>query len=92
MNRFDLLKFTTDVKTYDQAGKIDRTENAIGFHFINTGSVIVYINNFPLYPSGILDTMYSGYSDQGIYTIRFDTAVVPIPNPELTVITFNQVI
>jgi hypothetical protein len=87
----ELVKFTTDVKTYTQPGKIERSENAIGFHLINTGSVIVYVNNFPIYPSGVFDTMYSGYSDQSQYTIRFDTTVIPIPNPELTVITFNRI-
>lgn len=92
MKNFDLLEFTTDVKTYNQPGAIITEKTAIGFHFVNTGSVIVFINNFPLYPSGVLDTMYIGCKDKSKYNIRFDTSVVPIPNPELTVITFNQVI
>lgn len=86
----DLVKFTTSFKTYTQAGAILREETTLGYHFVNTGGVIVYINNFPLYPSGILDTMYSNYMDVSKYTIRFDTSVTPIPNPELTVIMFNK--
>jgi hypothetical protein len=90
MAQFDLLKFAIDVKKYNQPGAIVTEQTAIGYHFVNTGSCIVFINQFPLYPSGILDTMYIGCKDVSKYTIRFDTSVTPIPNPELTVITFNQ--
>lgn len=89
-NKFELLKFAVDVKKYTQAGAIVTETSAIGYHFVNTGAVIVYINQFPLYPSGVLDTMYMGCKDISKYQIRFDTSVTPIPNPELTVITFNQ--
>ena len=91
MSKFDLVEFTTDTKTYNVAGAIVREPSALGYHFVNTGSVIVYINNLPLYPSGVLDTMYSGYKDKSLYNIRFDASVIPIPNPELTVITYNQI-
>lgn len=92
MNQFQLVEFTTDTKTYNQAGAIVREPNALGYHFVNTGSTIVYINNFVLYPSGVLDTMYVGCKDKSIYNIRFDASVQPIVNPELTIITFNQVV
>ena len=88
--KLQLVQFTTSFKTYSQAGAILREPETLGYHFVNTGSVIVYINNFPLYPSGILDTMYSNYQDVSKYSIRFDTGVIPIPNPELTVIMFNK--
>ena len=90
-NKFELLRFAIDVKKYTQAGSIVTEPGAIGYHFVNTGSTIVFINQFPLYPSGILDTMYMGCKDVSKYTIRFDTSVMPIPNPELTIITFNQI-
>lgn len=86
----ELIKFTTSVKTYNEAGAILRENETLGYHFINTGSVIVYINNIPLYPSGVLDTMYPFSKDVSKYNIRFDTTVLPIPNPELTVLMFNQ--
>jgi hypothetical protein len=90
MANFQLVEFTTDTKTYNQAGAIVREPQALGYHFVNTGSCIVYINNLPLYPSGVFDTMYIGCKDKSTYNIRFDATVTPIPNPELTVITFNQ--
>lgn len=91
MSNFQLVEFTTDTKTYNQAGAIVREPSALGYHFVNTGSVICFINNLPLYPSGVFDTMYIGCKDKSLYNIRFDSSVVPIPNPELTVITFNQI-
>ena len=90
MTKFELVEFTSDTKIYTQAGAIVREPTALGYHFVNTGSVICYINNLPLYPSGVWDTMYSGYKDKSLYNIRFDASVVPIPNPELTIITYNQ--
>jgi hypothetical protein len=87
---FELVSFTTDTKAYHVAGKVDRQAETLGYHFVNTGGCIVFINDLPLYPSGVFDTMYSGYKDKNMYTIRFDNSVTPIPNPELTVITFNQ--
>jgi hypothetical protein len=90
MNTFKLVQFTTDTKTYNKAGALIKEPNALGYHFVNTGSCIIFINNLPLYPSGVLDTMYSGYKDLSTYNIRFDASVLPIPNPELTVITYNQ--
>lgn len=87
---YELVKFTTGVKTYNLSGTILREENTLGYHFINTGSVIVFINNIPIYPSGVLDTFYPLSKDISKYTIRFDASVIPIPNPELTVIIFNQ--
>jgi hypothetical protein len=87
---FEFVNFTTDVKSYRQAGDIFRDENVLGYHICNTGGCIVFINNFPLYPSGVLDTMLIGYKDKSKYTIRFDTSVIPIPNPEITVITFSK--
>ena len=89
--QFQLLEFTTDTKTYSQAGDIYRDEKVLGYHIINTGTVIAYINNTILYPSGVLDTMYSGYKDKSKYSIKFDTTVQPVLDPEITVITFNQV-
>jgi hypothetical protein len=91
MSKFELVEFTTDTKTYNKSGAIVREPSALGYHFVNTGSVICYVNNLPLYPSGVLDTMYIGCRDKSLYNIRFDSSVMPIPNPELTVITFNQV-
>lgn len=81
------IKFVTDYKTYSQSGKVVRYENTLGFHFINTGADLVYINQFPLYPSAVLDTMIAGSQDLTTYQIRFDGSV----NPELGVITFNAV-
>lgn len=91
MSKFQLVEFTIDTKTYIAAGAIVREPTALGFHFVNTGSTIVYINNLPLYPSGVLDTMIPGYKDKSLYNIKFDSSVQPIVNPELTVITYNEV-
>jgi hypothetical protein len=88
MANFQLVEFTTDTKTYTKAGAITRELTALGYHFVNTGGCIVYINNLPLYPSGVLDTMYIGCKDKSLYNIRFDAT--SLVNPELTVITFNQ--
>jgi hypothetical protein len=88
MANFQLVEFTTDTKTYTQAGAITREPTALGYHFVNTGGCIVFINNLPLYPSGVLDTMYIGCKDKSLYNIRFDAT--SLVNPELTVITFNQ--
>jgi hypothetical protein len=85
---YNLLKFVTSTKQYRIAGKIERSENTIGYHFVNTGDVIVWINNLPLYPSGVLDTMYAGYQDDSNYQITFDIASGT--NPELTTIEFQQ--
>lgn len=85
--KFDLVEFDTNFKSYREAGAIIRDENTIGYHIVNTGDCIAYVNNFPLYPSGVLDTMYSGYQDKSLYNIKFDVAGV---NPEITVITFNK--
>ena len=91
MSKFELLNFRIDVKKYTEAGSTVTEPDAIGYHFVNTGSVLLYINQFPLYPTGVLDTMYMGCRDKSIYTIRFDQSVQPIPNPELTIITFNEI-
>ena len=91
MSIFKLVEFTTDTKTYNLAGALVKEPTALGYHFVNTGSCIIYINNLPLYHSGVLDTMYSGYQDKSTYNIRFDASVLPIPNPELTVITYNKI-
>jgi hypothetical protein len=88
MAKYDLLKFTTNTKTYNKAGAIERDINDLGFHFINTGGVLCFINNIPLYPSGVLDTMYAGYMDTSLYNVKFDTSAGT--NPELTVLTFTQ--
>jgi len=88
--KFELLEFAIDVKKYTTPGPIVTEKTAIGYHFVNTGNTIIFINQFPLYPSGVLDTMYMGCKDVSKYTIRFDTSVLPLVNPELTVITFNQ--
>ena len=82
-------EFTTDFKTYSKAGDIFRDENILGYHIVNTGNCVAYINNFPLWPSGVLDTMFYGYKDKSKYTIRFDNTT-PV-NPEITVITFNSI-
>jgi hypothetical protein len=82
-------EFTTDFKTYSQAGDIFRDDNILGYHIVNTGNCVAYINNFPLWPSGVLDTMFQGYKDKSKYTIRFDNST-PV-NPEITVITFNSI-
>lgn len=87
MAKFDLVPFDTSFKSYRQAGAIIRDESTIGYHIVNTGDCMAYVNNFPLYPSGVLDTMYSGYQDKSLYNIKFDVGGV---NPELTVITFNK--
>lgn len=88
MTKYELLQFTTNTRFYNQAGAIEKNPSDIGYHFVNTGSVIVYINSLPLYPSGVLDTMYSGYKDESLYNIKFDTAAGT--NPELLVLTFQQ--
>jgi hypothetical protein len=82
-------EFTTDFKTYSTAGDIFRDDNILGYHIVNTGNCVAYINNFPLWPSGVLDTMFQGYKDKSKYTIRFDNTT-PV-NPEITVITFNSI-
>jgi hypothetical protein len=82
-------EFTTDFKTYSKAGDIFRDDNILGYHIVNTGNCVAYINNFPLWPSGVLDTMFQGYKDKSKYTIRFDNTT-PV-NPEITVITFNSI-
>jgi len=81
-------KYTIDYKTYNQAGKIIRYPSTLGYHFINTGSDVVYINNLPLYPSGVFDTMINNCKDMSDYNIRWNQ---PTTNPELSVITFNEV-
>lgn len=85
--KFDLVEFDTNFKSYRQPGAIIKDANTIGYHIVNTGDCIAYINNFPLYPSGVLDTMYSGYKDKSLYNIKF---AVGGTNPEVTVITFNE--
>jgi hypothetical protein len=82
-------EFTTDFKTYSKAGDIFRDDNVLGYHIVNTGNCVAYINNFPLWPSGVLDTMFQGYKDKSKYNIRFDNTT-PV-NPEITVITFNSI-
>lgn len=84
---FKLVQFDTGFKVYSTPGAISRDENTLGHHIVNTGDCIAYINNFPLYPSGVLDTMYPGYVDKSTYNIRFDIGGA---NPEVTVISFNQ--
>jgi len=88
MAKYELLKFTTNTRFYNKAGSIERSLDDIGYHFVNTGSVIVYINSLPLYPSGVLDTMYAGYKDESLYNIKFDTASGT--NTELLVLTYQQ--
>lgn len=85
---YELLKFTTNVRTYKQAGAIERSSEDLGYHFINTGSVLCFVNNIPLYPSGVLDTMYAGYKDESLYNVKFDIGTGL--EPELTVLTFTQ--
>lgn len=87
---FQFVNFTTDVKAYQNAGDIFRNDDVLGYHIVNTGSCLVFVNNFPLFPSGVLDTMLIGYKDKSKYTIRFDQSVQPVPNPEVTVITFSK--
>ena len=70
MANFQLVEFTTDTKTYTKAGAITRELTALGYHFVNTGGCIVCINNLPLYPSGVLDTMYIGCKDKSLYNIH----------------------
>jgi hypothetical protein len=88
MAKYELLNFSTNTKIYNQAGKIEQNKDDIGYHFVNTGSVICYVNSLPLYPSGVLDTMYAGYKDNSLYTIKFDTAAGT--NTELLVLTYTQ--
>lgn len=83
-----IINFTTDTKIYTEAGAIVREPNTLGFHFVNTGNNIVFINNLPIYPSGVFDTMYYGMKDVSKYYIRFD--IVIGANNELTCISFNQ--
>lgn len=87
MAKFNLVNFDTTFNSYREASAIETNENVLGFHIVNTGDCVAYINNFPLYPSGVLDTMYSGYSDRSLYRVKFEAGGV---NPEITVITFNQ--
>ena len=86
--KYELLKFTTNTRFYNKAGAIERDPCDIGYHFVNTGSVIVFINSLPLYPSGVLDTMYAGYKDESLYNIKFDTTAGT--NAELLVLTYQQ--
>jgi hypothetical protein len=86
--KYELLKFTTNTRFYNKAGAIERDPSDIGYHFVNTGSVIVFINSLPLYPSGVLDTMYAGYKDESLYNIKFDLTAGT--NPELLVLTYQQ--
>ncbi len=85
--KFDLVPFDTSFKVYIEAGAILRDEKTIGYHIVNTGNCVAFINNFPLYPSGVLDTLYSGYQDFSLYNVKF---TVGGANPEITVITFNK--
>jgi hypothetical protein len=85
--KFDLVPFDTSFRTYRVAGAIFRDDNTIGYHIVNTGNCIAFVNNFPLYPSGVLDTLYSGYQDFSLYNIKFEVGGV---SPEVTVITFNK--
>jgi len=84
----ELTKFTTNTKTYTKAGAIEKNPSVLGYHFVNTGSIICFINNLPLYPSGVLDTMYANYKDTSLYNIRFDLASGT--NAELLVFTYEQ--
>lgn len=86
--KYELLKFTTNVRTYKQAGAIERGPEDLGYHFINTGSVLCFVNNIPLYPSGVLDTMYAGYKDESLYNVKFDSTAGS--DLELTVLTFTS--
>lgn len=88
MPKYELLKFTTNTRFYSQAGAIEKSNDDLGYHFVNTGSVLVFINSLPLYPSGVLDTMYAGYKDESLYNIKFDLAAGS--NPELLVLTYQQ--
>jgi len=88
MAKYDLLKFTTNTRFYNKAGAIERSADDLGFHFINTGSVLCFVNNIPLYPSGVLDTMYAGYKDESLYNVKFDSTGGT--NTELLVLTFQQ--
>jgi hypothetical protein len=89
MAQFEYVKFTTGVKAYREACTIDRDDNVLGYHLINTGSCICFVNQLPIYPSGVLDTMYTGSQDMTKYTIKFDGSGAAIA-PELTVISFNK--
>jgi hypothetical protein len=84
----NFVNFVTDFKTYTKAGDIFKDENVLGYHIVNTGNCVAFINNFPLWPSGVLDTMLIGYKDKSKYSIRFDN--IAAVNPEITVITFNK--
>ena len=84
-----MIEFTTDYKTYSQGGAIERDAQTLGYHFINTGSDICFLNNIPLYPSGVLDTMYIGYKDVSNWNVRWNNSAAI--NKELTVITFKRV-
>ena len=84
------IKFTTATKAYRKAGAIDTNPNVIGYHFINTGACLCYINDIPLYPSSVFDTVYYGMQDKSIYNIQFDTTTTPQPQTEVTVITFSK--
>jgi len=86
----ELVNFVSSNKTYNKPGTILRQKETIGYHFVNTGDVIVFINGLPLHPSGVWDTMYPGYRDVSLYTIRFDNSILPVVNPELTVIMYSQ--
>ena len=88
MAKYNLLKFTTNTKTYLQSGAIERNENVLGYHFINIGGAPVFINNLPLYPSNVLDTMYAGYQDTCTYNIRFDLTLSA--DAQLLVMTYEQ--
>jgi len=83
-----LVKFTTNTKTYNKAGSIEKNDSVLGYHFVNTGSIICFVNNLPLYPSGVLDTMYANYKDRSLYNIRFDLASGT--NAELLVFTYEE--
>jgi hypothetical protein len=85
--KFDLVPFDTSFRTYRTSGALLRDENTIGYHIVNTGNCIAFVNNFPLYPSGVLDTLYSGYQDFSLYNVKFE---VGGGSPEVTVITFNK--
>lgn len=82
-----LIKFTTQTRKYSASGGIYKDKNTIGYHIVNTGGCLVQVNGLPLYPSGVLDTMYSGYQDISQYNILFEAGG---SNPEVTVITFQN--
>lgn len=84
-----LIKITTESKDYTKAGNIDWSDKAVGYEFYNSGSTLLYINEMPLQPGSVLDTMYSGFQDVTKYRLRFDTTVTPPINPRLTVVTYK---